>query len=231
MARSKLGSYYERFPDWTNSLFEEESRVRLVDLKAVCPPTPPETLHGLVDKHVQTLPLFLSKKPIAAHTLQAFRSVQEYISENNSDANGLDGIDKDIVLDSGCGTGRSTLILADKYPDCIVIGVDRSLVRLTQRSSYKKFTMKDDDNDEEEDTQKKALMQIVPSQNNNNNAVLIRAELSDFWRCVIAAKWKVRAHYLLYPNPYPKIKRVKSRWYGHPSFPILLGLKSDVLFL
>ena len=41
--------------------------------------------------------------------------------------------------------------------------------------------------------------------------------------------WKVRTHYLLYPNPYPKAKQMKSRWYGHPSFPLILQLGGDIL--
>jgi hypothetical protein len=32
-ARSKLGSYYERLPDGTNSLFGKQSQVQLRDLK------------------------------------------------------------------------------------------------------------------------------------------------------------------------------------------------------
>jgi hypothetical protein len=32
-ARSKLGSYYERFPDGTNSLFGKQSQVQLRELK------------------------------------------------------------------------------------------------------------------------------------------------------------------------------------------------------
>jgi len=33
VARSKLGSYYERFPDGTNSLFGNQASVQLKDLK------------------------------------------------------------------------------------------------------------------------------------------------------------------------------------------------------
>ena len=57
--------------------------------------------------------------------------------------------------------------------------------------------------------------------------MLIRAELSDFWKCMIgSAEWRSRTtiyrHYLLYPNPYPKASRVKSRFYCSPSFPYLM---------
>ena len=33
VARSKLGSYYERFPDGTNTLFGKDAQVQLKDLK------------------------------------------------------------------------------------------------------------------------------------------------------------------------------------------------------
>ena len=36
------------------------------------------------------------------------------------------------VLDSGCGTGESTQRLADMFPNHVVIGVDRSHVRLAK---------------------------------------------------------------------------------------------------
>ncbi len=29
-----------------------------------------------------------------------------------------------VILDSGCGTGKSTQILGDRYPDCVVIGIE-----------------------------------------------------------------------------------------------------------
>ena len=34
------------------------------------------------------------------------------------------------ILDSGCGTGKSTQQLARQYPDHLVVGVDRSQARL-----------------------------------------------------------------------------------------------------
>ena len=65
------------------------------------------------------------------------------------------------------------------------------------------------------------------SDGGGGNVMLIRAELSDFWRCMIGSdEWRdvtsVRRHYLLYPNPYPKSSRVKSRFYCSSSFPYLM---------
>jgi tRNA G46 methylase TrmB len=31
-------------------------------------------------------------------------------------------------------------------------------------------------------------------------------------------------HYLLYPNPWPKIGHLSRRWHGHPVFPAMLAL-------
>ena len=39
---------------------------------------------------------------------------------------------KPIILDSGCGTAKSTIRLGLQYPDAIVLGIDRSLLRLTK---------------------------------------------------------------------------------------------------
>jgi tRNA G46 methylase TrmB len=66
--------------------------------------------------------------------------------------------------------------------------------------------------------------QVPAVQRAADNVLLVRAELSDFWRSAYQEEWNICRHYLLYPNPYPKKSRLKSRWYAHPAFPILLGL-------
>ncbi len=55
----------------------------------------------------------------------------------------------------------------------------------------------------------------------NGRVLLARAELADLWRCLDRA---VAAHYLLYPNPWPKAAQLSRRWAGHPVLPWLLGL-------
>ncbi len=57
-----------------------------------------------------------------------------------------------------------------------------------------------------------------------DNALLVRADLVDFWRLALEAGWAPERHYLLYPNPYPKSAHLKMRWHGHPVFPTLLAL-------
>lgn len=104
-----------------------------------------------------------------------------------------------VVLDSGCGTGGSSQRLAEMFPQCLVIGVDQSLARLSKSGAGSGF-------------------------HQNGNCVLLRAELSTFWRLLLAADVQVERHYLLYPNPWPKAAHLKRRWHGHPVFPSLLNL-------
>ena len=64
------------------------------------------------------------------------------------------------------------------------------------------------------------------------NALLVRSELATFWRLMLAAEdtdgalaaSRVQEHYLLYPNPYPKPKRLNLRWHGHAALPCLLAI-------
>ncbi|SDG25928.1 tRNA G46 methylase TrmB [Onishia taeanensis] len=100
-----------------------------------------------------------------------------------------------LILDAGCGVGLSTRQLAEQFPDHVVIGVDRSADRLSR------------DHGELPD-----------------NALLVRADLVDFWRLALAAGWQPARHYVLYPNPYPKAAHLKMRWHGHPVFPAILAL-------
>lgn len=100
-----------------------------------------------------------------------------------------------LIIDAGCGVGLSTRQLAQRYPDHAVIGIDRSADRLSRDHG--------------------ALA---------DNALLVRADLVDFWRLALAAGWRPQRHYLLYPNPYPKAAHLKMRWHGHPVFPAILAL-------
>lgn len=100
-----------------------------------------------------------------------------------------------LILDACCGVGMSTRRLAEAHPECAVIGVDRSADRLSREHG-------------------------APP----DNALLVRADLVDFWRLALAAGWRPVRHYLLYPNPYPKPTHLKMRWQGHPVFPAILAL-------
>lgn len=101
----------------------------------------------------------------------------------------------DLILDSGCGVGESTCRLAEQFPEALVLGLDRSGDRLSRRRT-------------------------TPP----DNAHFIRTDLVDFWRLAASANWRLKRHYLLYPNPYPKKQALKQRWHGHPVFPQLVAL-------
>lgn len=104
-----------------------------------------------------------------------------------------------LVLDSGCGTGISTSGLADRHAECVVVGVDRSAARL-RRGGVRTWPLR------------------------HGNRIWVRAELSSFWRLAAAHGWRLRRHYLLYPNPWPKPAHLQRRWHAHPVFPAMLGL-------
>lgn len=101
-----------------------------------------------------------------------------------------------LVLDAGCGVGWSTLQLAEEFPESFVLGVDQSLDRL-----------------------QRGKLHPLPS-----NAAFVRADLVDFWRLLHSAGVTLQRHYLLYPNPWPKIGHLGRRWHGHAVFPTLLAL-------
>ncbi len=103
-----------------------------------------------------------------------------------------------LILDAGCGVGWSTVQLARQWPDSFVLGVDQSSDRLGRG---------------------KDLVGTPPA-----NMALVRADLVDFWRLLAEAGIRLQRHYLLYPNPWPKVGHLQRRWHGHPVFPTLLVL-------
>lgn len=103
-----------------------------------------------------------------------------------------------IVLDSGCGDGASTLRLAYRYPDAIVVGLDKSALRL-QRLAPQGWLRR-------------------------GNLRLWRVELAEAWRQLHRVGVRLSRHYLMYPNPWPKTTQLQRRWHAHPVFPTLLAL-------
>lgn len=101
-----------------------------------------------------------------------------------------------LILDAGCGVGHSTIALARAWPDHFVLGVDQSEDRLNRRKPYPEA--------------------LMPT-----NMRLVRADLVDFWRLMVDAEVCVARHYILYPNPWPKIGHVGRRWPAHPVFPFI----------
>uniref|UniRef100_A0A6U6HII1 tRNA (guanine(46)-N(7))-methyltransferase n=1 Tax=Odontella aurita TaxID=265563 RepID=A0A6U6HII1_9STRA len=151
---------------------------------SVCAPLEEAELRKVVNRNCESLHKFLQKKPIATHTRAAFNQVSPLID-----------LSKPIVLDSGCGTARSTILLGDRFPDHTIVGVDRSFVRLNRNN------LEGDDSfiNPSEESQR-------PFQALSSNVLLVRAELTDFWRCCLDAEWNIEKHFILYPNPYPKVR-------------------------
>ncbi len=109
--------------------------------------------------------------------------------------------DAPLILDACCGVGESSIALAKAFPDHYVIGVDQSESRLSRKSLGK------------------GDCDVLPA-----NLDLVRADLVDYWRLLGDAGVRLARHYLLYPNPWPKIGHLARRWHGHPVFPALLAL-------
>jgi tRNA G46 methylase TrmB len=99
------------------------------------------------------------------------------------------------ILDSGCGTGLSSLHLARAFPDHWVLGVDQSAHRLNRVSTAQP-----------------------------DNLRYLRADVQDFWRALQVRQIRLARHYLLYPNPWPKSQHLMRRWHAHPVWPALLAL-------
>ena len=105
-----------------------------------------------------------------------------------------------LILDAGCGVGWSTQGLAETYPEHFVFGVDQSVDRISRG---------------------KPLPMPV-------NALLIRADLVDFWRLLAESGIRLARHYNLYPNPWPKIGHLARRWQGHAVFPVWRELGGEL---
>ena len=153
-----------------------------------------EKLAEIVNKHIA----HPSQKPIQAHTQQAFNEINEIVQAFSGE----------IILDSCCGVGQSTRLLAKQNPDALVIGVDKSAHRINRNV------------DEVEHDNGAGKV---------DNYHLVRADLNDFYRLVVAANWPVTKHYILYPNPWPKAKHIQRRWHGSAVFPQIIAVGQEII--
>jgi len=102
------------------------------------------------------------------------------------------------ILDAGCGIGLSSYCLTLQFPSYFIIGVDQSAHRLARNPDWK---------------------HDIPA-----NLLLVRADLIDYWRLLHDARIHLARHYVLYPNPWPKIGHLARRWHAHPVFPTVVAL-------
>ena len=125
------------------------------------------------------------RKPCPAHTRDAFEQLQKRLKRDN----------RPLILDSFCGTGMSTALIAVAHPDALVVGIDQSAHRLAKHQP-----------------------------GDAQNYLLLRAEAEPFWLCLVEAGITLHSHWLLYPNPWPKTSQFKRRVHGHGAFPVLSRL-------
>ena len=125
------------------------------------------------------------RKPCPAHTRDAFEKLLKRLKLDN----------RPLILDSFCGSGLSTALIAAAHPNALVVGIDQSAHRLAKHQ---------------------------PS--DAQNYLLLRAEAEPFWRCLVEGGITLRGHWLLYPNPWPKTSQFKRRIHGHGAFPVLSRL-------
>ena len=175
-----------------------------------------DKLEEVVRKYASTEYL----RPIADHTRTAFAEAEKFVEVFFKDT-GRDEVagrtsraTYKVILDSGCGTGESTLNIALAHPGIPVIGIDKSVARLTKAGTGVNGA---------------GLNGTAPQ-----NMFLVRAELLDFWRLALekvkAGHWQIPYHALYYPNPWPKQSEATRRFHLHPIFPTLLQL-GDVIEL
>jgi len=125
------------------------------------------------------------RKPCPAHTREAFEQLFERSQHEQ----------RPLILDSFCGTGMSTALIAAAHPDALVVGIDQSAHRLAKHQATRA-----------------------------RNYLLLRAEAEPFWLCLVEADLTLHSHWLLYPNPWPKASQIKRRVHGHGAFPVLSRL-------
>ena len=145
-------------------------------------------LERVIDRHMATS----WRAPAHEPSLRAFLHWTTRVDETA----------RPLVLDSGCGTGASTRLLAERHPDSLVLGIDQSLSRLGAEAEQG--------------------VQI------GDFAWLLRARAETVWSCLKARNRRVACHYLLYPNPWPKPEHLRRRWHGHPAWPLLLEISERI---
>jgi tRNA G46 methylase TrmB len=188
-----------------------------------------ETLHKDLEEVVRKYARTTFLRPIADHTREAFAEAETFVEKfygkngapgtasgvTNAIRDGAPGANAEtapraVILDSGCGTGESTIHIARRFPGIPVIGIDKSCARLNKAGNPSQTAGED-----------------APA-----NAFWIRAELLDFWRLALehvkSGKWTIPYHAVYYPNPWPKQSEATRRFHMHPIFPTLLALGKTI---
>jgi tRNA G46 methylase TrmB len=123
------------------------------------------------------------RKPVADHSRAAFGALAPRVEAWSGPW----------ILDTGCGTGLGTARLAQKNPQALVLGIDKSPDRLGRAPD-------------------------LPA-----NALVARMDLEDFWLLARDAGWRFSLQCFFYPNPWPKPEQRLRRWPFHPVLPTVLA--------
>ena len=142
-----------------------------------------QNLHKVVSRQLTSV----SQKPLSEHTQQAFQLAIDWLGDWQGD----------LILDSCCGVGESTVNIAKTHPNSKVIGIDKSALRTDKHQAYA---------------------------SDLKNYLILRADLNDFLRLLVTHKKKLSKHYLLYPNPYPKSAHLQRRWYATSALKDIVSL-------
>ncbi len=153
-----------------------------------------EKLADIVSKHLS----HPSKKPFQQHTVEAFELANQAVKNHKGK----------VILDSCCGVGQSTRLLAKRNPDALVIGIDKSAHRINRNAEE---------------------LMVNTGTEQVDNYLLLRADLNDFYRLVAQQDWPISHHYILYPNPWPKAKHLQRRWHGSAVFPDIVSLGEQLI--
>ncbi|MFQ3189886.1 MAG: tRNA (guanine-N7-)-methyltransferase [Paraglaciecola sp.] len=142
-----------------------------------------QNLHKVVTRQLASA----SQKPLSTHTQQAFQDAVNWLGDWQGE----------LILDSCCGVGESTVNIAQAHPNARIIGIDKSALRTDKHQAYASTLQ---------------------------NYLVLRADLSDFLRLLVLSDKKLTKHYLLYPNPYPKSAHLQRRWYATSALKDILKL-------
>jgi tRNA G46 methylase TrmB len=199
-----------------------------------------DKLEALIVKRIHSYHKYLEHVTISDRSKTIFQQAIDFVdqfynqhqSTSNDDvaSNKDNNVLKRVILDSGCGRGRSTIALAKQYPHLPVIGIDRSTARLVTNKHYTNINpisvtsnninqyINTDDRDEDayddidtgddEDDMDNDIQSL-------HNILLLNMDLRAFWTLsCMQSDWIIDQHYLLHPNPYPKPRWLSNRLYG-----------------
>ena len=126
------------------------------------------------------------QRPISQHARHSFRQIHAQIQAEP----------RPIIIDSGCGRGKSSRQLAQQYPQHWIVAIDKSHVRLERLNHHQQPL----------------------------NLLIMHTNCEDAWRLLYQLREQIQLHCIFYPNPWPKKKQLQRRWHAHPCLHYYLNL-------